>query len=447
LKEFAAAVMNLQQHSRFLLAAILLAGGAEAQVTGRPVQPILQRAKVEPTIEASDEALAEDAAEYARQFEVLPAEALHRLAAQQASVAVTDALAEHYRDRLAGIAIEHRPAYRIVVNLTGTQQVPEQRLTVGGMTVPILFRTGAMATRDRVIWAMTNHQAAIGAALARPPGMGLDPRTGELVVIIGARDAATGVEAIKARLEAIAGVPVQIRILDRVDKNLSVEGGSRVEELSLSDGRRYVCTSGFVVTDGVRDGVITAAHCSDTLTYYDPQHSATPLKFVGQWGWGYRDVQINVAAEALPPLFYADTARTRSRAVTGQRTHAATRAGDVVCHRGERTGYSCAVVELTDFAPAGDLCGGACLPTWVTVSGPNCKGGDSGSPVFSGTIAFGIVKGASYRPDGSCVFYFYMPLDYLPQGWSVRRVAPPTATDIAPPLSSHLGDRYPPDSR
>ncbi|MDB5700925.1 MAG: hypothetical protein JWL66_1124 [Sphingomonadales bacterium] len=435
--------MNPQQHLRFLLAALLSTGSTEAQVVSPPVQPVLQPARVEPTIESSDEALAEDAAEYARQFEVLPAEALHRLAAQQASVAVTDALADHYRDRLAGIAIEHRPAYRIVVNLTGDQQVPEQRLALGGMIVPILFRTGALVTRDRVIWAMTNHQPAIRAALARPPGMGLDPRTGELVVIIGASDAATGVEAIKTRLEAIAGVPVQIRVLDRVDKNLSVEGGSRVEGVSLSDARRYVCTSGFVVTDGVRDGIITAAHCSDTLTYYDPQHIPTPLTFVGQWGWGYRDVQINVAAEPLPPLFYADTARTRSRAVTGQRTHAATRAGDVVCHRGERTGYSCALVELTDFAPAGDLCGGACLPTWVTVSGPSCKGGDSGSPVFSGTIAFGIVKGASYRPDGSCAFYFYMPLDYLPQGWTVRRVAPPPPADIAPSVPSVLENPVP----
>ncbi|WP_258168959.1 S1 family peptidase [Salmonella enterica] len=92
-----------------------------------------------------------------------------------------------------------------------------------------------------------------------------------------------------------------------------------------------------------------------------------------------------------------------------------------------RTGYSCALVQLTDFAPAGDLCGGACLPTWVTVSGPTCKGGDSGSPVFSGTTALGVLKGASYRGDGTCVFYFYMSVDYLPQGWQLLQVPPPVA--------------------
>jgi hypothetical protein len=93
--------------------------------------------------------------------------------------------------------------------------------------------------------------------------------------------------------------------------------------------------------------------------------------------------------------------------------------GDIVCHRGETTGYSCAEVEYVDFAPAGDLCGGACLPTWVAVKGPRCKGGDSGAPVFLGTKAFGIVKGGNYLPDGTCRFYYYMSTDYLPDGWTL----------------------------
>jgi hypothetical protein len=74
-------------------------------------------------------------------------------------------------------------------------------------------------------------------------------------------------------------------------------------------------------------------------------------------------------------------------------------------------------VELTDFAPPGELCGGPCDPTWVTVSGPKCRGGDSGGPNFNGTIAFGITKGGHYYPDGRCAFYYYMSTDYLPEGW------------------------------
>ncbi|WP_082006777.1 hypothetical protein [Sphingomonas sp. ERG5] len=375
-------------------------------------------------VETPAEALARDGVEYARQFGVPLDEAIRRLAAQEQSVAATDRIEETYRDRLAGIAIEHRPAYRIIVYLTGDTPVPTLGVWAGGMTVPIIFRTGARVSRERVIWAMTWYQQAINAKLRRPAGMGLDPRTGELVVTIGTTDAKEGADAIKARIEAIAGVPVQVRVMDRVDKNLDIAGGGRVEGVSPTDGKRYVCTTGFTVSDGVRHGVTTAAHCLDALSYRDEQRGDLPLDFIAQWGWGYRDVQINASAEMPTPFFYADTAKTRLRPVTGQRTRAATRAGDFVCHRGERTGYSCALVELTDFAPAGDLCGGACLPTWVTVAGPTCKGGDSGSPVFSGTTAFGVLKGGSYRRDGSCVFYFYMSVDYIPPGWSLLRAGP-----------------------
>jgi streptogrisin C len=119
--------------------------------------------------------------------------------------------------------------------------------------------------------------------------------------------------------------------------------------------------------------------------------------------------------------------------VTGAAPRAGMRAGDVVCHRGESTGYSCSQVELTDFAPAGDLCGGACLPTWTTVSGPGCKAGDSGSPVFLGTTAYGILKGGSYRSNGSCAFYFYMSTDFLPAGWRLLTTDPAAAAIVSPP--------------
>jgi len=370
------------------------------------------------------DALNEDAREYARQFSVTVDEARRRLVAQEASVAATDTITDTYRDRLAGIAIEHRPSYRILVYLTGTTPVAERHAVVGNFSVPIEFRTGARVTRDRVIWAMTNHQSAIRAALRSPPGMGLDPRTGELVITIGSLDAGDGIDGIRQRIEAIAGVPVQVRAVDHVDVNLAVEGGARVEGVDPGDGKRYLCTSGFAVTDGTRDAITTAAHCVDQLSYRDRTGTRVALPFVAQWGWGYRDVQINASPERLQPTFFADTGKTRVRAVTSTRSRASTRAGDFVCHRGERTGYSCAIVQLTDFAPAGDLCGGACLPTWVTVSGPTCKGGDSGSPVFTGTTALGIVKGASYRRDGSCAFYFYMAVEYLPDGWALLRLPP-----------------------
>jgi len=388
------------------------------------------------TIESPAQALTRDAAEYVRLFDVPQDEAERRLTALEASIPITDAIEAKYRDRVAGISIQHRPDFRINVYLTGGDPIPGEQLQLGGMTVPVTFRTGALASRDKVIWAVTWHQAQIRAMFSRPPAMGLDPRTGELVVLITSGEAKSGVEQWRKKVEAIAGVPVSIRVVDQVDVNLSAPpiGGARLEGNSPDDGKRYLCTSGFVVTDGTRYGIATAAHCLDQMSFIAPDHSEVPLTFVGQWGWGYHDVQIGTVPGPLAGLFFADTAKTIERPVTGMRTRDQTRAGDFVCHRGERTGYSCAVVELTDFAPAGDLCGGACLPTWVTVAGPTCKGGDSGSPVFSGTTALGILKGATYRPDGSCAFYFYMSVDYLPQPWSLVFDTAPALPSAQPPL-------------
>jgi streptogrisin C len=387
------------------------------RATAQPVQPAQTRA----------EALGQDAAEYARAYGVPAAEAVRRLIAQQDSVPAIDAIAERYRDRLAGVSVQHRPDYRYIVYLTGARSVAPTAVSAGPMRVPVQFRTGAKASRERVLWALTHHQPGIRAALSGTPSMGIDPRTGELVVIAAEAvvDRAGGAAALDARLTALTGVPVRVRMLDLVDRNLGPQGGGRLDGTDPASGRRYRCTSGFLVRDGARIGITTAAHCLDELAYIDPTRQATPLGFVGQWGWGYHDVQIHTVPTVARPLFFTDTARTRARPVESQRAKTSTRAGDFVCHRGESTGYSCAEVTLLDFAPAGELCGGHCLPTWVAVAGPTCKQGDSGGPVFSGTTAFGIVKGATFRTDGSCAFYFYMSLDYLPTPWRLLTETPP----------------------
>ena len=396
--------------------------------------PPLPIAPLSPARQSAPDAIAQDAGEYARLFDVTLAEARARLLAQEETVPVTDAIAIELADRLAGIAIEHRPTFRIVVLLTGDAPVPARTVLAGGMTVPIVFRTGAAVTRGALELALASHQAELAAAVAHPPGMGIDLATGELVVIVNPSDAdREGMAALTSRLSGIAGVPVRVRT-DRVvaSANMAAEGGARVVGVDPADGRRYACTTGFVVTDGARTGIATAAHCPDELSYIGPNGERQVLPFVGQWGWGYQDVQVNASDVALSPSFFADTAKTVSRGVAGWRALPSTRAGDMVCHRGERTGYSCAPVELVSFAPAGQLCGGACLPTWVTVAGPKCQGGDSGAPVFLGNRAFGLVKGGSYRSDRSCAFYFYMSTDYLPTGWRLLEEVPTPSPPPAP---------------
>jgi len=377
-------------------------------------------------VQDAAEALAQDAAAWSAVSGIAPDEALRQLRAQADLGPVTDALAIEFAGRLAGIAVEHRP-FGIVVLLTGDAPVPPRVVAAGGTGVPVTFRTGAAATRDALLGALEMRGGDLRAALAHPPGMGVDARTGTLAVLVAPADAAAERPAAMAvRLSAIAGVPVSVRVLGQDDVDMAdgagvVEGGGRVTGVNPVDGRRYACTTGFTVTDGVRTGVVTAAHCPDVLSYATDGAEPLPLDFVGQWGWGFQDVQVHASPRALSPTFFADTLKAVLRDVAAARPRAQTLAGDVVCHRGERTGYSCAEVVLTDFAPAGDLCGGACLPRWVAVRGPSCRAGDSGGPVFLGSTAYGIVKGGSYRADGRCGFYYYMSTDYLPDGWSLMR--------------------------
>jgi len=365
-------------------------------------------------VQTQAEALADDAVQYAAQFAVTPDEALRRLRSQQASVAATDAITHEFADRLAGISIEHRPDYRIVVLLTGNEPVAER--SAAGM--PIVFRTGAKATHAQAIIALRKHLIDLHSDLPNARGAGYDQRTGQVVLLVTSADADRyGIEAIRARAEQVSGVPVRVAVNELIEQNLSIDGGGRVEGTNAITGRRNVCTTAFVVTNGESNAITTAAHCPDELTYQDLDGSTANLPMIGSWGAGYRDVQVNGSPNSPEPLFYSNRGAGSLRRLVSWRNVASTRAGDFVCHYGESSGYSCSLVELTDYAPPGELCGGPCSPTWVTVRGPSCIPGDSGGPVFTGGIAFGIAKGVNRTSDGRCFFYYYMSTDYLPPPW------------------------------
>jgi len=262
----------------FLRCAILAVLFALAdRATAQPVLPVIAPAAPPPAaarpagepVETPLEGIEVDAAEYARAFGTTLAEALRRLEAQEASVPLVDRLAEGYRDRLAGVVIEHQPGYRIVIVVTGAPS-SETPVAVAPFGVPVILRTGALATRAQTLDAITRHQADIRAALPSPPGMGVDPRTGALLILIRPGDLDASAEAaIAARLQVIAGVPVEVRMSGDFDANLSVDGGGRLIGTEPGDRRHFLCTSGFVVTDGVRTALSTAAHCTDTLGFVD----------------------------------------------------------------------------------------------------------------------------------------------------------------------------------
>ncbi|MFN3726540.1 MAG: hypothetical protein ACK4SZ_09560 [Allosphingosinicella sp.] len=371
-----------------------------------------------PRVQTPAEALAQDSTAYANLFGVAPDEALRRLRAQELSVAPLDRLLRRHRDRIAGVSVQHDSDYRIVVRLTGERPVRDSLLRIGGIDVSVRFITGAAATREQVVAAMRRHREAIVAATPGNEGMGFDPRTGELVVLGNpARFPPELVAETDARLEALTGVPVRLGLAAGESRDADASGGARVEGINPASGRRTWCTAGFAVTDGARTGLTTAAHCADDLSLLQPDGRSQKLTFVGGWGAGSQDVQVHVSDAPLSPLFYADADKQVARPFTGARRRETLRAGDIACHRGETSGYGCAEIQLTDYAPPGAMCGGPCEPTWITVKGPRCGAGDSGGPIFVGTIALGLNKGGNWTRSGSCNFYYFMSVDFLPEGW------------------------------
>ena len=396
---------------RWLLSLLLLTFAAAA-----PCEPV----------QTQTEALADDAIQYSGQFNVTPDEALRRLKAQEASVSATNAIAREFADRLAGIAIDHVPSFHIAVLLTGSAPVADR--TAAG--IPIVFHVGAKATHVQAVNALKKHLIDLRSDLPNARGAGYDQRTGEIVLLVTRSDAdKLGLAAIRARAEEVGGVPVRVVINELNEANLGVDGGGRVEGLNSQTSRRNLCTTGFVVTNGETNAITTAAHCPHELTYIDRDGSEVTLPLIGSWGAAYQDVQIDGSPDSPAPLFYANRGAGTLRRLLSWRNAASTRAGDFLCHYGESSGYSCAIVELTDYAPPGELCGGPCSPTWITVSGPSCIPGDSGGPVFSGETAFGITKGVNRTPGGQCLFYYYMSTDYLPSPWRLLVADPSSRRD------------------
>jgi hypothetical protein len=371
----------------------------------------------EPRLLDQQQALGQDAERYAQHFGVSAEEALTRLRQQRASIRVTEQLRARYAGRLASILIEHRPSWAVIVRLTGTVDQPDFVATEEGLPIPVRFEGGASSTKAAALRMLDERRAEIVRLTPGYRGAGADPLTGGLLVMQRPGvDGRTAEEVEKALSEQL-GLPVRIRRLNAALAESAAIGGGRVEGVSV-EGRRWRCTTGFVVRNGQGQlGVTTAAHCPDTLSWRGPSGEERLLPMAEAWGAAHHDIQVHTGVGGATGLVYSDREKRTVRPITSWVTRPMTRPGDWLCLRGESSGYACATVELTDFAPAGELCGGLCAASWVTMAGPNCRRGDSGAPIFSGTLAYGVLKGGAYLSGGACAFSFYQSVDYLPGSW------------------------------
>ncbi len=378
-----------------------------------------------PRTQTPEEAIRADARYIANSFGVSLDEAVRRFELERDTADDIAALRETYRDRMAGIFIEHRPDYHVVLRLKGAAAVAPVTLGSGDRTVRVEVVTGAPATLQELQSAITSNLTALAALLPGMLGIAADERTGEIAIDVQAN--AVQAPAVQAQLGAVRqllGHPVRLRTLDATHTTQAVRAGSNLQ---------YACTSGFVVQTGTSKGPMTAAHCPSTLDYYD-LHDGTNYTLTGPPTAMKHDAShdvrwLNATTNSPVAQFYADTATPR--VVTGKRSQSATTVGSTVCHQGIGTGYSCGSVESTAYTPTKPVsptnpnpyyCGPSgnitCASTWVQIGGSSlrCAGGDSGGPWFAGTLALGVHTGGTVSQTGYCVSAWYMSTDRISTG-------------------------------
>jgi hypothetical protein len=378
----------------------------------------------EPVRLTPEQALAADSERYAATFAVSVEEAQRRIEQQRASIVVSDMLRVRYRDRLASISVVHRPDWHLAVRLTPGERPADTIETAGGLAIPVRFTTDAATTRATALRLLDEYRYLLPRLVVGYRGAGVDPRTGGLVVMQRPGADSRPAAEVETLLAGRLGLPVRSRRLDALLQDSAAIGGGRVEGPN-AEGRRFRCTTGFVVRDAEGQlGITTAAHCPDTLHWRGTNGEERLLPMLGAWGAAQNDLQIHGGVGPAEPLVFSDRDKTVVRPVTSWATRPMTRPGDWLCLRGESSGYACSEIELTDFAPPADLCGGLCTSSWVTMRGPECRRGDSGAPIFLGSVAYGTLKGGAYTVGGGCAFSYYQSVDYLPEGWRVLTTLP-----------------------
>ncbi|WP_402372978.1 S1 family peptidase [Isoptericola rhizosphaerae] len=215
----------------------------------------------------------------------------------------------------------------------------------------------------------TNTDAASGrvSVYVEPAdGMSIDRARSALSSVEARSDVARSAEA-----SGVPGIEVEYFVDVDLDGGLdAIYGGGK-----LTSGSSY-CTSGFSVRKGTtyNNGLITAAHCPNTLKY-----GSNSLNF--RKASSTRDVQWHSDNQTAPPKFYVADTTLRNVDVSSNPP-----VGTRVCRYGRTNDATCDRVALLNQC-RGNYCGLAMV--YERRAAP----GDSGGPWYYGNVAYGVHSG------------------------------------------------------
>ncbi|GAA0707310.1 trypsin-like serine protease [Dactylosporangium roseum] len=371
-----------------------------------------------PLGEAADAA----ASQLANDARITAAEARRRIARQDTQAALADRLRTTLGSRFGGAWIDHDHAGRLTVAVVGARSAPE----VGSQAAAQRLTDTTTVTVQRSADDLDRISESLGKRLAEANR----GATSGLQAVIDVRgntvrlDAPKGVALTEAQRQAVAWAERQFggAISHGTYDSPSVPrycGGQYSCDPPLRSGLAIYmgggrCTSAFMTYSGSSYYMLTAGHCAEMGSYFDVPTYSYGYQYVGyavDYDFGYYGDSALVRVE--------DSSWWQPRGwvypQTSIRSYSRDYVGQYVCKQGSTTGYTCGQVTSTNATvsyPDRTLTG----MTWSTTC---VAAGDSGSGVYYGSTAYGILSGG---PNSGCGM-IHEPITRALSRWGVNLLA------------------------
>jgi hypothetical protein len=376
----------------------LICTSASAQTPPSPGEPRANPVTfTEPFSDPGNEA----ARALAAQESISLGEATRRLRLMYAASRLARRLEERYGDAFGGVSVENQGA-RVVAHLragAGAPGLEDVRRETNDAELRGNLTLNSVPRSRRELRQLAQSLVGTLEAAGATLDAAINPADGSVVLLTPNPDALSALISSSG-----VAVPDFVRIeqFDGIETTADVYGG-RAYNASTGLG----CTTGFTVlrsADQIR-GVSTAGHCdntgkfstSNTSTYSSSGQIA--LTFRQQWISNNLDIQWHTAGtgNVFPPIFWNGTSTMQ---VTGGQDDIP---GTYLCKFGRTTLQTCGYVDVYEYynGPYGYFSRVNKNATYPVMN----DSGDSGGPVYSGSLAAGTVHGK----DSSGNMYF-MPL-------------------------------------
>lgn len=319
---------------------------------------------------------------YADEFGVSLGEATRRLKQQNRMRALRAKLLSKHPNDFAGLYALNRGNFKVVAKFKGSS--PDVRGLDPELASDLETQTAerSLAQLQQDLEAIVSQHGSAGIDF----NVAIDEPTNGIDLYVTSADALNS--AVKdGRLKVPSYVRVRV-VPSLLKPTADVQGGRSY----LQYGGNY-CTTGFTLihaTTKVKGGS-TAGHCIEdakyhpnlslSVNYNSTGGSLVTVRSAEQWIGNNMDLQrFTILSGTYPNTFWDGSAYVT---VTGT---VATSVGDFVCKFGRRTQRTCGTVEQYNYWSAGYG-----YVTKVVGSGPINDEGDSGGPVFKGSLAAGWV--------------------------------------------------------